>query len=242
MVLELDADVTIKLYGSKLNSDEITLTSRLKNFEKGNTDSFYIEVEDLGELEKVEVGHNNKLFGSDWFLDEINIENNTQNKFWHFPIYKWLRAENKIIVNAVKTITYEFEISTGVLPGSGTKDNVQICLVGSKSYTSFINLNQFVKSNEFKISHTESFSAILENVGEIKEIKMKLEDELFHSNWFISKVNIKRGSESKFSSFPFHTWIKAGEVYSSAKELIEYTIKFYTGDVAGGGNTMLTFL
>ncbi len=97
-----DADVTIKLYGSKLNSNEITLTSQLKNFEKGTTDSFYFESEDLGEIEKVEVGHNNKLFGVDWFLDEINIENNTQNKFWHFPIYKWITAENKITVNCCK--------------------------------------------------------------------------------------------------------------------------------------------
>ncbi len=69
-----------------------------------------------------------------------------------------------------------------------------------------------------------------------------MEDELFHSNWFLSKVNIKRESENKFSSFPFHCWIKAGEVYSSSKELIEYTIKFYTGDVAGGGTDANVFM
>ena len=237
-----DADVTIKVYGSKLVTNEITLTSQLKNFEKGTTDSFYFESANLGEIEKIKVGHNNKLFGADWLLDEINVENNAQNKFWHFPIYKWITSESKLTVNSVKTVTYDFEFTTGILPGSGTKDNVQICLVGSKSYTKFIGLNQFVNEKEFKTGHTESFSAILEDVGEIKEIKIKLMDELFHSNWFLSKVNIKRGSESKFTSFPFHCWVKPGKVSSSNKELVEYTVKFYTGDVAGGGTDANVFM
>ena len=236
-----DADVIIKLYGSKLVTSQITLLSKFSQFENGDEDSFYFESEDLGEILELEVWHNNKHLGSNWFLDNIKIETNSNN-LWYFPIYKWIKKDDKVKAKFVKTSTYNFEITTGILPGSGTKDNVQISLIGSKSYTNFFNLNQNLKASEFRTGHTELFKIELEDVGELKEVKIKSEEHTIYNSWYLSKIRISRNDDNNFYTFPFYSWIKHGKIYSSSTELVEYTIKFYTGDVAAGGTDANVFM
>ena len=236
-----DADVSIKLYGSELVSNEITLMSKFSQFEIGDEDTFYFESEKLGKINAIEVWHNNKNLGSNWFLDNIRIETNS-NDSWYFPIYKWLKKDVRVKAKCVKTSIYNFEISTGILPGSGTKDKIYISLIGSKTYTQFFNLNQYLENNEFKTGHTNLFTALLEDIGKLKEIKIKSEGNTIYNSWFLSKIRITKNEGNNYYSFPFHKWIKPGEIYSSNTNLVEYTIKFYTGDVAAGGTDANVFM
>jgi len=230
-----DADISFQILGSKSNSKAIALTSKLKQFEKGSIDIFYFESVNLGDLEKIKVWHNNKLLAAKWFLNELTIEVNKQKKLWYFPVNKWIKKDKRVTVSSVKSTVYDFEITTGTLPGSGTQDNIQISLIGSKTYSNFFDLNSKLSEKEFKTGHTDSFSLLQEDVGKIEEIKIKSINSTFSSNWFLSKLKIKKSSEKNFETFPFQNWIKPSKIYSTNKNLIEYTIKFHTGDVAAGG-------
>ncbi len=230
-----DAEVSLRIFGSKVNSNEITLESRLSQFENGSLDSFFIETDDLGELQRLIVSHNNKLLGANWYLDEVIIETLSTKKLWYFPVYSWIKKNDKLVIKSVKCSTYNFEISTGTLPGSGTNENILVSLIGSKSYTSFVDLKPHLADNEFKTGHTEIFSIRLEDVGKIEEIKIKSTNSAIDTNWYLSKFKVKKDTEESFTSFLFHRWIKPNAIYSSTKNLKEYTIKFHTGDVAAGG-------
>jgi len=230
-----DADVYLQIFGSKNHSDEIKLQSKLSQFEKNSVDIFYVESTDLGRLEKLKVWHNNKLLGAEWLLNEIVIESDSSENIWYFPVNKWIKKDEKKIIKSVKHCVYNFEITTGTLPGSGTSDAIEISIIGSESYTPFIWVNQYISDAGFKSGHTENFSILSEDVGKIKEVQIRCKDEVFNSNWFLTKINVKTESEKLFSQFPFHKWISKGKIYSANKKLVEYTIKFYTGDVGAGG-------
>lgn len=230
-----DAKVSFKLFGSNAYTKEITLESKINQFEKGSTDTFYFESTNLGNIEKIKIWHNNKWLGANWFLQEIIIKTQNKKRKWYFPIHKWITKNNSVTVKSVPFSMYHFEITTGTLPGSGTSENIQISIIGSKSYTPFIDLNHNLRNSEFRTGHTNNFSMLLENLGKIEEIKLKSDITAFNSNWFLNKIKIKKETEKNFTIFLFNNWIKPNQIHTSTKNLIEYTIKFYTGNVASGG-------
>ncbi|MCB9258066.1 MAG: hypothetical protein H6612_01835 [Ignavibacteriales bacterium] len=229
-----DADITLMLLGSKNQTNAITLGSKFSQFEKGSIDNFYIETDDLGDVEKITIWHNNKKMGADWFLDEIIIESE-ENKKWYFPFYKWILGNIKESANSKKAKKYYFEIVTGTLPGSGTNEEIELSIIGSENYINFFNLNSYLAEKEFKTGHTDNISITLEDIGRIEELKIQSSKKAFNSNWFLNKIKIKSEGDEDYLVFPFHCWIKPGTIYSSNKKLREYTIKFHTGNVAGGG-------
>ncbi len=230
-----DADVFISLYGTKNKIEQIALNSSGKNiFEKGSKDIFSIDIIELGDISRIELKHNNKWFGSDWFLEDVIIKNEKLNKTWYFSANKWIRGKDNLKLKPIHFANYIFEITTGTLPGAGTSSNIFISLIGSKSYTHFFNINSLISKEELTTGHTETFEIIKENVGEIKEIKIKSESAGLKDNWFLARLRIKK-NDNNFTTFPFFNWIRPEKIYSLTQELIEYTIKIYTGDVAHAG-------
>ncbi|XP_070566658.1 lipoxygenase homology domain-containing protein 1-like isoform X2 [Ptychodera flava] len=69
-----DANVFIRMYGVKGKTEEFTLNNRTDNFERGETDKFKIEAEDVGQLTKLRIGHDNKGGRAGWYLDRVVIE------------------------------------------------------------------------------------------------------------------------------------------------------------------------
>lgn len=229
-----DADVSIQMFGTKATTNVLTLKSSLMQFEKGDIDLFFIETDDIGDIEKIKIMHNDNYLGADWFVEDVKIETPV-NKLWYFPVFNWIKKDEQILVKSVKYAVYNLEIITGTLPGSGTNEKIQISLIGNKTYTPFIELNPHLKEKQFVTGHTDVFSFLIEDVGKIEEISLKSSGSAFNSNWFLSKINIKKETDSNFITFPFHRWIKPNEIYLAEKDLKEYTIKFYTGDVTYGG-------
>ena len=155
-----DADVTIQLIGKNAKTGELTLESKLNQFEKGDIDSFYFETDDIGEIEKIKVMQNGKGFGADWFLEYVTIEA-PSNKLWYFPVYKWIKEDDLLTFKSVKQAIYTFEIITGPLPGSGTNEKVKISLVGNKTYTPFVEINPYLKEKEFvTIKQAQKYKSI----------------------------------------------------------------------------------
>jgi hypothetical protein len=47
--------------------------------ERGQRDEFLVEAPDVGELTKLQIGHNNKVLGPAWHLQHVEIHNQTTN-------------------------------------------------------------------------------------------------------------------------------------------------------------------
>ncbi len=232
-----DADVTIKIYGTLYNTQDLVLNEhKNKNvFEKDNIDTFLIETEDLGEVEKIEIWHNNKWFGADWFLESCTIENLTNKKSYFFNINQWIKGNEKYEFAPKRLINYEIELIIGTLPGSGSNSNLFISLIGSQNFTNFINIKPLISNKEFITGYTEIFTLQNEDIGNINEIRLKTDSGGFNSNIYINRIKVKKENENNFSTFPIFSWIKPEIEYLFSPNNVEYTIIISNGDVLGGG-------
>ena len=85
-----DADVYITLFGSMGNSGERELDTSGNNFEIGQVDTFRLEMQDIGEIIKVRIRHDNSGKKPGWFLDKITVHKEDTDEEWTFPCSRWL--------------------------------------------------------------------------------------------------------------------------------------------------------
>ena len=86
-----DANVYIILHGDRGDTGKRPLESSGNNFERGKIDTFGVETLDVGELQKITIGHDGSGFGSGWFLDNVVVRDETlRNKEYKFQCGRWL--------------------------------------------------------------------------------------------------------------------------------------------------------
>lgn len=105
-----DANVYLAIYGANGDCGKRQLSGKGNCFERNKTDSFELELLDLGDLTKVRVSHDNSLAGSvrlsvrcspfantihlqGWFLNKIIITNKTTSAKWYFLCGRWLDTD-----------------------------------------------------------------------------------------------------------------------------------------------------
>ncbi len=240
-----DANICLKLSGSIRSSETIYLNKYFgkSDFETGTISSTILELPELGNINKLEIWHDSKGFGSDWLLSSVSIKNLTNNKTWFVKINKWLEARDRHYkFNTLPAIEYLIEIFTGTLPSSGTDSNVYFSFKGEKNGTDFIHINRFLERGDFKSGQLSKLSIILPELGITKNIKVKTDDKGLSSNWYLNRININNSNSKQVTTFPFYNWVKPHQVYDLHANLIRYTVKIFTGDVAGGGTDANVFI
>ncbi|MER5890656.1 PLAT/LH2 domain-containing protein [Streptomyces sp. NPDC001941] len=88
-----DANVFLTLYGSRGSSDELQLDSEGDDFERASTSVFTYTLEDLGDLRKVRVRHDNSGARPGWFLSRILVRDMDGDREWTFPCSLWLATD-----------------------------------------------------------------------------------------------------------------------------------------------------
>ena len=91
-----DANIFAQIIGTKGNSAEVYLDNVGKNdFEKGSEGVYLITVPDeIGEIEQINIRHDNTGNKAGWFLDEAWVKNARTSKVWHFPCFRWLATSS----------------------------------------------------------------------------------------------------------------------------------------------------
>lgn len=64
-------------------------------FERAAIDSLKVELEDIGNLKKVRVSHDNKGSRKHWFLDRVEMTNLLTRKLYVFDCQKWLSMKKE---------------------------------------------------------------------------------------------------------------------------------------------------
>ncbi|XP_076018180.1 lipoxygenase homology domain-containing protein 1 [Genypterus blacodes] len=86
-----DANVFITIYGSTGDSGCQPLRQKCCNlFEREKTNSFHLELLDIGDLQKVRVEHDNSGVSPGWLLDRVEVTNKATGVTTIFPCGKWL--------------------------------------------------------------------------------------------------------------------------------------------------------
>uniref|UniRef100_A0A8C4MAJ3 Lipoxygenase homology PLAT domains 1 n=1 Tax=Equus asinus TaxID=9793 RepID=A0A8C4MAJ3_EQUAS len=136
-----DADVFINIFGGYGDTGERRLENEKNNFEKGAEDKFMLDAPDLGQLMKINVGHNNKGSSAGWFLSKIVIEDIGNKRKYDFPLNRWLaldeddgKIQRDILVGGAETtaISYIVTVFTGDVRGAGTKSKIYLVMYGAR--------------------------------------------------------------------------------------------------------------
>ncbi|CAD7674854.1 unnamed protein product [Nyctereutes procyonoides] len=136
-----DADVFINIFGEYGDTGERRLENEKDNFERGAEDKFTLDAPDLGQLMKINIGHNNKGGSAGWFLSKIIIEDIGNKRKYDFPLNRWLaldeddgKIQRDILVGGAETtaISYVVTIFTGDVRGAGTKSKIYLVMYGAR--------------------------------------------------------------------------------------------------------------
>lgn len=87
-----DADVFITLFGTSRTGERRELETPHNDFERGHLDTFYITMEDVGSLYRIDLWHDNDGSHSQWCPAYVVVRNMATGQSWYFGIYRWLYA------------------------------------------------------------------------------------------------------------------------------------------------------
>ncbi|CAF1287745.1 unnamed protein product [Rotaria sordida] len=199
-----DADVYLKIFGESGDTDKIqlrTANNTSNKFERGRTDHFTFEFDDLGKIEHIIIGHNAKNFEARWFLDWIEIDIPMRGELYRFVCNRWLdknEGDGKIeldlipsdIIKKSHVIPYEVTVFTGDKSGARTDADVFIQMYGLNGKTEEIILKN--KSDLFERKSVDKFKIEAPDIGQIQKIRIGHNSEKFGSAWYLEKVLIQR--------------------------------------------------
>ncbi|XP_060929737.1 lipoxygenase homology domain-containing protein 1-like [Limanda limanda] len=200
-----DSRVFVKLYGEKGDTNKMTLAvsdNDLRNyFETGRTDIFTIETFDIGQINRLLIGHTNEGLRAGWFLDSVQISVQVHGKQYMFPSDRWLckdEADGKVeveiypseILEIEQLINYEVTVVTGDVRAGGTNANVFCQIYGDEGKTEVLTLKS--RSNNFERNTTEIFKIEAHDVGKIYKIRIYHDGKGIGDGWFLEKVDIKQ--------------------------------------------------
>ncbi|CAM2710921.1 unnamed protein product [Rotaria socialis] len=75
-----DAKVFLQMYGLNGKTEEIVLKNKSDTFERKAVDKFKIEAPDIGQIQKIRIGHNSEKLGSGWYLEKLLIQRHLDDK------------------------------------------------------------------------------------------------------------------------------------------------------------------
>ncbi|PNI60812.1 LOXHD1 isoform 7 [Pan troglodytes] len=210
-----DADVFINIFGEYGDTGERRLENEKDNFEKGAEDRFILDVPDLGQLMKINVGHNNKGGSAGWFLSQIVIEDIGNKRKYDFPLNRWLaldeddgKIQRDILVGGAETtaITYIVTVFTGDVRGAGTKSKIYLIMYGARGNKNSGKI--FLESGVFDRGRTDIFHielAVL--LSPLSRVSIGHGNVGVNRGWFCEKVVILCPFTGIQQTFPCSNWL-----------------------------------
>ncbi|XP_068166911.1 lipoxygenase homology domain-containing protein 1 [Antennarius striatus] len=199
-----DSNVFVKLYGEKGDTNKMMLVVSDNNlgnyFETGRIDVFTVETFDIGQINRLMIGHTNEGMRAGWFLDSVQIMVPVHGKHYMFPSHRWLdedEADGKTeveiypseILEMEQLINYEITVVTSDVMFAGTNARVFIQMYGDKGKTEVIRLES--RSNNYERNTTEIYKIEAKNVGKIFKIRIGHDGSGIGAGWFLETVDVK---------------------------------------------------
>ncbi|XP_056274884.1 lipoxygenase homology domain-containing protein 1 isoform X1 [Pseudoliparis swirei] len=199
-----DSNVFVKLYGEKCDTSTMMLLVSANNlgnyFETARVDIFIVETVDIGQINRLMIGHTNEGMRAGWFLDSVQLMVPVHGKQYMFPSHRWLsrgdadgKTEVEIypseILDIEQLINYEVTVVTGDVTFAGTNAGVFIQIYGDKGKTEVITLES--RSNNYERNATEIFKIEGKDVGKVFKVRIGHDDLGVGSGWFLETVDVK---------------------------------------------------
>uniref|UniRef100_A0A4W4F748 PLAT domain-containing protein n=1 Tax=Electrophorus electricus TaxID=8005 RepID=A0A4W4F748_ELEEL len=211
-----DADVFINIFGEFGDTGERRLDNDKDNFERGTEDKFTIEAPNLGRINKITMGHNNRGSSAGWFVIVDDLGNKA---IYEFPISRWFamdeddgKIQRDSLVGASQPtgIVYSVQVVTGNIRGAGTNSKIHMVMHGSKGLKNSGKV--FLEGGKFERGLTDVFTIeIAALLSPLSRITTGHDNAGVSAGWYCEKVVIYCPFTGIEQTFPCSKWMDEHE-------------------------------
>uniref|UniRef100_A0A3B4VR63 Lipoxygenase homology PLAT domains 1 n=1 Tax=Seriola dumerili TaxID=41447 RepID=A0A3B4VR63_SERDU len=255
-----DTQIFMSVFGANGSTEEMLLQKNEDRFERGQEDTFNMEIDDIAPLRKMRLRIDGSGSRPDWFLDKVIMRNLTTEEVSVFTYEEWLsrtRGPKRTVICEMAAVvdeelmveltTYIIQVKTSDSAGAGTDANVWVIIFGENGDTGTLALKECSKSNKFERKQVDTFrfSDIL-SLGELSKVRVWHDNTGSAPGWHLEYIDVKDELMDKTFRFPCDRWLAkndddgqimrelacANNDYLDLDEKTKYEICVTTGDTA----------
>lgn len=220
------ARVYISLNGTLGTSGEYEFVDMREAFQEGGKGTLLlVQARDLGEITSIRVRHDNSWLNPEWYLKDIRIVNQNDERVWYFPHEDWIGKEpddlNERMLYPITgrddALSYRLRVRTGDAPFAGTDAKVYVTISGSGNATHEIELKKKFRTedtrNMFERNSTDEFRIDwAKELGEVNTIHVRHDNALAEAGWFLWDMKLTLDGTDKVWYFPCEEWLDKEQV------------------------------
>lgn len=219
-----DAEIHMTLFGTEGESHDIKLDKEESRFERNSVDVIRIDIDDVGQLTKLRIGHDGKGSRPDWFLEKVVLLNLNTEEATIYKCGEWLskkEGDGKTVrelaaevdgQKAMEETTYTVNVRTGDKRGGGTDANVFLIIFGENGNSGELALKESsTNKDKFERGHTDVFTFNMLSLGQLSKIRIWHDNKYMRSGWFLSAVDVTDSTTNETYEFPCERWLAKSE-------------------------------
>ncbi|XP_032395727.1 lipoxygenase homology domain-containing protein 1 isoform X1 [Etheostoma spectabile] len=223
--LERDASTTSRAYviiigGNHTHTERLwlDLPDERKGFEAGSLESFQSHGSDVGEIKKVELGHDGATPESCWLVDELSVAVPTKGVKYIFACKCWLakdrgdgltaRVFNVLDAEAIsisQQIIYEVTVVTGDVQNAGTDTRIYMSVFGANGSTEEMLLQK--NEDRFERGQEDTFNMEIDDIAPLRKMRLRIDGSGSRPDWFLEKVVMRNLATEEVSLFTYEEWL-----------------------------------
>ncbi|XP_071988971.1 lipoxygenase homology domain-containing protein 1 isoform X1 [Engystomops pustulosus] len=216
-----DANIYMTCFGASGASEEMLLPKCGDRFERGQKDTFIMEIADIAPLKKMRIRIDGKGSRPEWFLETIILKNTVTEEETSFTYEEWLSkskgekrslsCELAAVVDEeemVETTTYIIQVKTSDCSGAGTDANVFLVIFGENGDSGTLALKQSNNSNKFERNQMDVFRfPDLLSLGDLCKVRVWHDNSGIGPGWHLEYIDVKDETMSKSFRFQCDRWL-----------------------------------
>uniref|UniRef100_A0A8C0AX22 Lipoxygenase homology domains 1 n=1 Tax=Buteo japonicus TaxID=224669 RepID=A0A8C0AX22_9AVES len=220
-----DASIFMTVFGSNGNTEEMQLEKNGDRFERGQEDSFIMEIADIAPLRKMRIRMDGKGTRPHWFLERIILKNLSNQEVATFTYGEWLSklknakgslvCEMPAVINGeqmMEDTTYTLQVKTSDVGGAGTDANVSLILFGENGDSGTLALKESNKSNKFERNQMDEFNfSDMLSLGDLCKVRIWHNNKGIAPGWHLEYIDVKDSAMDKTFRFQCDRWLAKGE-------------------------------
>eukprot|EP00775_Hariotina_reticulata_P001782 gene1782-2116_t len=257
-----DAVISCVLHGDQGSTPLMVLENSRNNFERGQRDEFTLESADVGSMQRLQIGHDNKGAAPAWHLQHVEVVNHCTGDRAVFYADQWLDAKpggTTVLLSAAAgdiaggAIRNKWKLTVQTLDarGAGTDADISVVLIGSIGSSQETALQS--SANSFERSKIDEFviDAGAVPLGELVKLDIGFASKahttaagvlgcVVGKQWGLNSVEVTNLGTGKKYFFACDCWIgkAAPRLQLSPGSVTNknlYKVMFKTSDIRGAG-------
>uniref|UniRef100_A0A8C2T270 Lipoxygenase homology PLAT domains 1 n=1 Tax=Coturnix japonica TaxID=93934 RepID=A0A8C2T270_COTJA len=216
-----DAGIFMTVFGSNGNTEEMQLDKNGDRFERGQEDSFIMEIADIAPLRKMRIRTDAKGTRPDWFLERVMCSVSLATFTYGDWLSKVKNAKGSLVCEMPAMIndeqmmedtTYTIQVKTSDIGGAGTDANVSLILFGENGDSGTLALKESNKSNKFERNQMDEFSfPDMLSLGDLCKVRIWHDNKGIAPGWHLEYIDVMDSATDKTFRFQCDRWLAKGE-------------------------------